>query len=120
MAMSKLDRMHAIIAVFDDFDPDEAIEAVSALMEALQEVHDAREEALQAAAEALDYHEGREWDARNDSITNAINANETMLSNLEHLGDLLNMATDHVEGFLTSADGKGEAIRDHLDHLDVG
>jgi ABC-type transporter Mla subunit MlaD len=117
--MSKADRLTTITEVYGGFDPADAQEAVTALAEALDEANDHLEEATQAIDEAVSAHDEREWDTRNEAVVNAVDANENLIESMANLEGLLDAAIEKVRAFMADAAEKPEAVRDHLDRLDV-
>lgn len=115
--MSKLDRMAAIESGMNDHTLDDFKEYVDTLQAMVEQAQEAIEETANAAAEAVGYHEEREWESRNDSMETVNDAltnlrDEYIPSAIDALGSLSDL-DDRLSTILLTVN---EAI-DHADHV---
>jgi hypothetical protein len=91
--MSKADRMSTSESMLGDIDITDIVEIYNDIATHISDFEDARQEAQNAFAEALGYHEEREWDSRNDSLSNAEECVERMREALDNIDDDSNYIT---------------------------
>jgi len=76
--MSKAERISVSESDLADVSIEDIISPYEELLNALTEFNDARGEAEEALSNALGYHEEREWESRNDSLNEAVEALDRM------------------------------------------
>jgi hypothetical protein len=85
--MSKADRISTSESLLSEASIEDIKDVFQAIEQALTEFEDARSEAQEAFAEALSYHEEREWEYRDDSLNTAQEAIERMRDSIGTLDD---------------------------------
>jgi hypothetical protein len=85
--MSKADRMSTSESELGEIDITDIVDIYNDIATHISDFEDARQEAQNAFSEALGYHEEREWDSRNDSLSNAEECVERMREALDSIVD---------------------------------
>lgn len=115
--LSKLDRMSEIQAVIEDVDLTDAQSRLEEFAQAAQVAVEAMENVVQSAQTAAEAHEEREWESRNDALSEIPDQLEVFAEAIE---ELENLDADFVATLrVTLAQARkaaGEAS-DHADHL---
>jgi hypothetical protein len=88
--MSKADRMSTSESLLADASIEDIRDVFQAIEVALTEFEDARSEAEEALAEALSYHEERDWESRNSSLEGA-------QERVEQMRDQINTLDEYTE-----------------------
>jgi chromosome segregation ATPase len=120
--LNKLDRLTAIVEIYDGLEFGVASEAVTELAEALSEAESYRESAMQSADAAVGMHEERQWEERDDEISSANDETENLITRLEDLRDLFERATEEVEAVLKTIETEPEVtetLREHFGHFEA-
>lgn len=120
--LNKLDRLTAIVELYDNLAFGEASSAVTELAEALEEAESYRESAMQSADAAIGMHEERQWDERDNEVSSANDETENLITRLEDMRDLFNQAVEQMEAVFRSIEDEPvvtEALREHFGYFEV-
>lgn len=117
MAKSKLDRMSEIQTAMEEADLSDVQSRLEEFASAAQNAVEAMEAVAQAAATAAEAHEEREWESRNDSLSEIPDQLEVLTEALDGLEEL-------DSGFLSDMSATVSQVRAavvtasaHADHL---
>lgn len=114
---SKLDRMGEIASAMGDVDLSDAQTRLEEFAQAAQSAVEAMEAVVQAAETAAEAHEGREWDSRNDSLSEIPDQLEVLTEALDGLEELDVDFVATLRATVSQVRGAVGVASDQADHL---
>jgi hypothetical protein len=114
--MIKLDRMSVSESILAEVTASDIMDAFNEIVQAMQDFEETREAAEQHFGEAAQYHEERDWDARNDSLNEA----QSAIGSMGEALDLIEANTDwhHIPEDRMAAMRKAvDDVENHLGYL---
>lgn len=115
--LSKLDRMAVIQGVMEDADLSDIQSRLEEFAQAAQNAVEAMESIVQNAQTAQEAHEEREWEGRDDALSEIPDRLEELTEALDGLEELDMAWISELRGVLTTSREAADVVRDHADAL---